>query len=100
MHLVFINQYYPPDLAPTGWMLEAVAEELVRGGHRVTVICAAGGYAEEGGKSAGRPMQNAAGGPEVIRIGATGFGRKTFSGKLLDYLSFYLWVAWRLAFLG
>jgi hypothetical protein len=42
MHLVLINQYYPPDLAPTGWMLEAVAEELVRAGHRVTVLCAAG----------------------------------------------------------
>lgn len=99
MHLVLINQYYPPDLAPTGWMLEGVAEGLVRAGHRVTVICAAGGYAEEGGKSVGRRVPNTSGGPEVIRIGATGFGRKTFAGKLLDYLSFYLGVAGRLVFL-
>ena len=29
MHLVFINQYYPPDGAPTGIALAAVVEELV-----------------------------------------------------------------------
>ena len=26
MHVVLLNQYYPPDVAPTGVMLEAVAE--------------------------------------------------------------------------
>ena len=26
MHAVLLNQYYPPDVAPTGVMLEAVAE--------------------------------------------------------------------------
>ena len=45
MHLVFLNQYYPPDAAPTGVMLKAVAERLVADGHGVTVLCAAGGYA-------------------------------------------------------
>ena len=48
MHLVFLNQYYPPDVAPTGVMLEAVVEELARQGHAVTVLCAAGGYAGGG----------------------------------------------------
>ena len=32
----------------------------------------------------------------IVRIGATKFGRGTFAGKLLDYLSYYLGVAWRL----
>jgi hypothetical protein len=45
MHLVFLNQYYPPDAAPTGVMLAAVVEELAAQGHAVTVICAEGGYA-------------------------------------------------------
>jgi colanic acid biosynthesis glycosyl transferase WcaI len=45
MHLVFLNQYYPPDAAPTGVMLAAVVEELAAQGHKVTVICAEGGYA-------------------------------------------------------
>ena len=53
MHLVLINQYYPPDEAPTGVMLEAVAEQLVAAGHQVTVLCSAGGYAV-GNRGGGR----------------------------------------------
>jgi len=45
MHLVFLNQYYPPDAAPTGVMLEGLVEGLLREGHEVSVLCAAGGYA-------------------------------------------------------
>lgn len=112
MHLVFLNQYYPPDAAPTGVMLEAVAEELVRQGHEVTVICAEGGYAGVSGSGKGRVAsekcraedpQSTIHDPRpavrVIRIGATRFGRGTFLGKLADYLSYYLGVAWRLAVL-
>lgn len=135
MHLVFLNQYYPPDAAPTGVMLEAVVEELAAQGHEVTVLCAEGGYAggrheiqqnelsvagrrlsEEkhvaavcdrrgegeddevspdlGCDAHGAPRQVA---PQVIRIGATRFGRETLWGKLTDYLSYYIGVAWRLA---
>ncbi len=153
MHLVLINQYYPPDLAPTGWMLEAVAEELVRAGHRVTVLCAAGrAYAGQdagvegrrskvegrkskvesrkskvegrnpekhpekhpesnaalssgaavadgtgGGEADDGPADRGAAAPRVLRIGATRFGGTTAVGKLMDYLSFYLGVAGRLA---
>ena len=43
VHLLLINQYYPPDEAPTGLMLESVAEELVAMGHEVTVLCSCGG---------------------------------------------------------
>ncbi len=47
MHIAFLNQYYPPDAAPTGVMLQGVAEQLVEDGHTVTVLCASGGYAGE-----------------------------------------------------
>lgn len=98
MHLVFLNQYYPPDAAPTGVMLAAVVEELAAQGHEVTVICAEGGYA--GGKRealVGGRIQNPPG--RILRIGATRFGRGTFWGKLLDYFSYYIGVAWRLAWM-
>lgn len=120
MRLVFLNQYYPPDAAPTGVMLEAVARELVAQGHEVTVICAEGGYAggrdktarqkteegetenlgtenrgqESGGRDQGSGPRTTE--PRIVRIGATKFGRGSFVGKLLDYLSYYLWVAWKL----
>ena len=100
MHLVFLNQYYPPDAAPTGMMLEAVVERLVENGHEVTVLCADGGYAEDSQATGGpghRPPDGPA--PRVLRVGATKFGRGSFIGKLLDYASYYLSVAWRLAWL-
>jgi hypothetical protein len=54
VHLVFLNQYYPPDAAPTGVMLEGVVEKLVRDGHEVTVLCASGGYADSRHKTSRR----------------------------------------------
>jgi len=45
MRLVFLNQYYPPDAAPTGVMLEGLVQGLLEAGHEVTVLCATGGYA-------------------------------------------------------
>ena len=131
MHLVFLNQYYPPDVAPTGVVLRDLAERLAADGHQVTVLCAEGGYGENAekrkseGAESGREgaedsrfkrgeegavadaqwggTETAIGqptsGPRVVRIGATRFGRGSFVGKLLDYLSYYLGVAWRLSWM-
>lgn len=105
MHLVFLNQYYPPDVAPTGVMLEGVVQRLVKDGHEVTVLCASGGYGEKSaakptdgcqGKDSGAPPLADGVGAVVLRIGATKFGRGTVLGKLLDYASFYLGVGWKL----
>ena len=98
MNLVLINQYFPPDVAPTGLMLQRVAEDLVDQGHEVTILCAKGGYAG-GGSGPESVTGDDARSYQVIRIGATGFGRKTFLGKLVDYAGFYLGVAWHLLFL-
>lgn len=94
MHIVFLNQYYPPDSAPTGLMVEAVAGELTRQGHHVTVLCAAGGYA---GVDEARGREDSSGAVRIVRVGATKLGRGSFLGKLLDYASYYLGVAWQLA---
>jgi colanic acid biosynthesis glycosyl transferase WcaI len=118
MHLVFLNQYYPPDAAPTGVMLETVVEKLAADGHRVTVLCAEGGYAGERCKATRRktqeeeergrdvtanssPIQNSKSeirnpNLRIVRIGATKLGRSTFAGKMLDYASYYIGVSWKL----
>lgn len=102
MRIVFLNQYYPPDAAPTGMMLQGVAEQLAKDGHDVTVFCASGGYADEKVASdefsvfSEEVVEAKPGMVSIIRIGATKFGRGTFLGKLLDYLSYYLGVAWKL----
>lgn len=106
MHLVFINQYYPPDEAPTGLMLEEVAIRLIEKGHQVTILCASGGYTNQ---RAARKRQEPVSeplsplprlAPTVRRLGASRFGRGTFIGKLADYASFYLQVAWHLGMPG
>ena len=78
-------------------MLEAVVNRLCEVGHRVTVLCADGGYAS-GTKSHPQDQDraNELAGVAVIRIGATKFGRGTFFGKLMDYASFYFGVGWKL----
>ncbi|MCX6874253.1 MAG: hypothetical protein NTW21_10665 [Verrucomicrobia bacterium] len=158
MRLVFLNQYYPPDAAPTGVMLEGLVQGLAKDGHEVTVLCAPGGYAGAVGRGgipprrasprrdvangargeeedkevicdcegradpprsaelpstaqdsndhamAARPQGESGRGeaatpyqhPRIIRIGATTFGRGSFTGKLLDYASYYLGVSWKL----
>lgn len=110
MHLVFLNQYFPPDVAPTGVMLEAVVEELVRQGHEVTVICARGGYGgAEGGISDRRSQisdvesrkpedgtHKAGMGVRVVRVGATQLGRGSALRKMIDYAGYYLGAAWKL----
>ena len=99
MKIVFINQYFPPDSAPTGLMLEKVAGRLMADGHEVTVLCAKGGYASSGKEEDGAGRSEVEDeGVRVIRLGSTAFGRNTFAGKLADYTFFYVGVAWQLAF--
>lgn len=92
-------------------MLEGVADFLAEAGHEVTVICAAGGYAGsysgmsataadvDGARIANgiKPATVIDAPLHILRIGATRFGRGTMAGKLLDYASYYLGVAWKLA---
>ena len=97
MHIVFANQYYPPDVAPTGVMLEAVATELARCGHAVTVLAATGGY---GGSGDGVEKTGGEAGVRVKRMKALSFGRASKLAKLLDYASYYVAMVPRLLMVG
>jgi len=94
VNLILINQYYPPDVAPTGLMLEAVAEELAALGHHVTILCSRGGYG--GQKEVAAAARAVVDGVEVVRCWSTAYGRRGFLGKIADYVSFYLGVVWGL----
>ena len=112
MHIVCLNQYYPPDAAPTGVMLEGLVKGLIGEGHEVTVICASVVYADGGGVVSGADIPSKLSSSQsstrdkgeattlpstrVIRIGTTAFGRGNFLGKLLDYVAYYFGVAWKL----
>jgi colanic acid biosynthesis glycosyl transferase WcaI len=85
MRFVLLNQFYPPDMAPTGQYLHDLARVLLQRGHHVKVICSRRSY--DGTKI--YPSQEILDGVEVVRLPATGFGRRGFIGKLADYASFY-----------
>ena len=93
MKLVLINQYYPPDTAPTGCYLHDLARTLVARGHEVLVVCSRRAYNGTGTY----PAESILDGVVVRRVAATGWGRRHAVGKILDYVSFYLSLAWFLA---
>jgi colanic acid biosynthesis glycosyl transferase WcaI len=92
MRILFLNQYYVPDIAATGQLLADVAEELGAQGHEVHVICSRRSY--YGGAAEFRPYE-VTNGVYIHRVRATGFGRGRPVGRMIDYLSFYVLAAWR-----
>lgn len=58
MRVLFLNQYFPPDPAPTGVLLAEVAEELKRAGHTVDFVAARQEY-RSGQQQSGRLRREA-----------------------------------------
>jgi glycosyltransferase involved in cell wall biosynthesis len=85
MRFLLLNQYYLPDMAPTGKYLHDLAQVLVQSGHRVKVMCSRRSY--DGAMS--YPAYEIMDGVEVVRLPATAFGRRGFVGKMSDYTSYY-----------
>src|ERR1017187_7765399 len=85
MRFLLLNQFYPPDVAPTGKYLYDLANALKQRGHEVRVLCSRRSY--DGKKSF--PHREILDAVEVERLSATGFGRRGFLGKMFDYASFY-----------
>jgi hypothetical protein len=44
MRIVLVNQFYPPDVAPTGNMLQDLARTLIARGHQVQIVCSNRAY--------------------------------------------------------
>jgi colanic acid biosynthesis glycosyl transferase WcaI len=85
LNVVVLNQFFPPDLAPTGQMAADLAEDLVLAGHQVTVVASRGSYL-------GRerlPDRSSRRGVDVHRVAATSLGKRTLAHRALDYASFY-----------
>ncbi len=95
MNVLLINQFYPPDPAPTGELLSHLANELAERGHEVRVICSArryGGVSAEGtsDSDSASTKRSRKGDVVVTRVAGFGFGRKSKLGRVLDYASFYV----------
>jgi len=80
LRFLFINQFYPPDPAPTGRLLHDVATELVRRGHSVRVLCSRKQY----GTGADLGGSDFLDGVDVRRVWATPFDTRRTAGRLAD----------------
>jgi len=86
MRLALINQFYPPDIAPTGHVAASLAEHRAKLGDEVTVITSRGGYVSQPVSPGNRSGEN----PCVIRTLSPSLGKGTLLKRLVDYVAFYL----------
>jgi len=92
MRLTILNQYYPPDLAPTGRLAASLAEHRAGMGDQVAVVTGRGRYVS------GTALAPTAGANQVRihRLWTPGLGRGNLARRLIDYAWFYLAAAVRL----
>ncbi|HTL58669.1 MAG TPA: glycosyltransferase family 4 protein [Candidatus Limnocylindrales bacterium] len=94
MRFLLLNQYYPPDIAPTGNYLHDLARALIQSGHQVKVICSKRCYDGKGH----HPAREIRDGVEIARLPSTAFGRIGTIGKIVDYASYYSALVYALGF--
>ena len=93
MRFLFLNQFYPPDSAPTGRYLHDVATELVGRGHEVRVVCSRRAYATGQDLGPGDRLD----GVEVERVRGAFLRADSIPGRLADHLSYFIQAAVRAA---
>ncbi len=92
MRLTILNQFYPPDIAPTGALAESLAEHRTQQGDEVTVVASRGGYVQA---HAGTEQAHEAN-PRVLRVWTPQLGKASLLRRCTDYAAFYLGAAWRM----
>lgn len=90
MRFLLLNQFYPPDVAPTGRYLHNLAHELVARGHGVDVLCSRARYDH------GTPLPPAElDGARVERVAGLGAGRGGLLRRGAGFAWFLAAAAWR-----
>lgn len=93
MKVVIICQWFPPEYAPIGVMLHELAQDITNKGHKLTIITGfpnhPAGVLFEGYKKK-LFMEEMAGGVKTIRCYLYTSPIKTFSRRILNYLTFAL----------
>ncbi|MEJ5276169.1 MAG: glycosyltransferase family 4 protein [Thermogemmata sp.] len=93
MNILFMNQYFWPDVAATAQHAADLARELARRGHRVDVLCGRRAYDNPGRRF--KPEEQWEG-IRIHRVAHTGFGKGARWRRAADFLSFCAACAWRL----
>jgi colanic acid biosynthesis glycosyl transferase WcaI len=86
--VLFINQFFHPDIAATAQLLTDLAEDLTSAGISVTVVTGRAAYSD--GRSLGPPVEVYQG-IRIYRVGGVPLQRRSIWARYLSYLIF--WVA-------
>ena len=92
--LFFVNRYFYPDESATSRILSDLAFRLAAQGVPVAVVTSRQLYEDS---NAQLPTSETLRGVDIHRIPTAGLGRSRLLGRALDYVSFHVTVAWRLA---
>jgi glycosyltransferase involved in cell wall biosynthesis len=92
MRLTLLNQFYVPDVAPTGQLAASLARHRAAGGDLVTVVTGRGGYVPESPRRHEEVRAN----PRVHRIWTPGLGKGSRLRRTADYAAFYFLASLRM----
>jgi len=87
MHILLLNEYYPPDTSATAKMAEQVAESLAQK-HRVTVLAGRPSYDPSEFYSWSLLRREVRNGVTVERVGSTAYARHRMRRRVANYLSY------------
>ena len=87
MHILLLNEYYPPDTSATAKMAALVAETLARY-HRVTVVAGRPSYDPDEFYPFAFLRRDARNGVMVERVGSTAYPRHRMHHRVSNYLSY------------
>jgi colanic acid biosynthesis glycosyl transferase WcaI len=87
MHILLLNEYYPPDTSATAKMAAQVAEMLAQN-HRVTVVAGRPSYDPDEFYSYALLRKEIRNGVTVERVGSTAFPRHRMKKRVSNYLSY------------
>jgi glycosyltransferase involved in cell wall biosynthesis len=93
VRIIFVNRFFYPDHSATSQMLTDLAFALAEHGHPTTVVTSRLRYDDPVVRL---PARETVRGVEIIRLATTGFGRMGLAARAVDYVTFYLAVAWLL----
>lgn len=87
MHILLLNEYYPPDTSATAKMAAQVAETLAER-HRVTVVAGRPSYDPDEFYSWALLHKRVQNGVTVERVGSTAYPRHDMRKRVANYLSY------------
>jgi colanic acid biosynthesis glycosyl transferase WcaI len=87
MHILLLNEYYPPDTSATAKMAAQVAETLAQG-HRVTVVAGRPSYDPDEFYTYAWLRKETRNSVAIERVGSTAFPRHQMRKRVSNYLSY------------